>query len=110
MANTYTWSITGLFCYPQSEGQTNVVFNTQWNVSATDGTNNASISGSQPLTYTAGNPFTDYSSLTKEQVIGWVQSAMGAEQVASIQSSLDNQLANLANPPIVTNKLPWETT
>lgn len=109
MPNTYTWSIPALFCYPQSEGQADVVFNAQWNVSATDGTNNISISGTQPLTYEAGSTFIPYASLTKEIVIEWVQAAMGSDQVAAILSQLDSQIANLENPPIINPPLPWNS-
>jgi hypothetical protein len=105
--NTYTWVVDSLDCIPLSDGQTNVVSCVHWRVNGTDGTHNATVYGTQPLTYTAGSPFTTYSALTKATVIGWVQAAMGSEQVASIQQNLDNQIANLANPPIVQPPLPW---
>lgn len=107
MANTYAWSIVSLDCIPSTEGQSNVVSLVHWQVNGTDGTNTATIYGTQLMTYKAGEPFTPYSSLTQNTVIGWVQSAMGSTQVASIQQNLDNQIANLANPPIVTPPLPW---
>jgi hypothetical protein len=105
--NTYTWLVESLDCIPSQDGQTNVVSCVHWRVNGTDGTHNATVYGFQPLTYTAGNPFTAYSALTKDTVIGWVQTAIGATQVASIQTNLDNQIANLVNPPIVTPPLPW---
>jgi len=107
MANTYTWVIDSLDCIPSLNGQTNVVSNVHWRVNGTDGTHNSTVYGTQLLTYTAGSPFTAYSALTKDTVIGWVQAAMGAERVALIQTTLDNLIANLANPPIVTPPLPW---
>jgi len=107
MANTYTWIIEGLDCIPSQDGQTNVVSNVHWRINGTDGTHNATVYGTQALTYTAGSPFTAYSALTEATVIEWVQAAMGAAQVTAIQTNLDNQIANLANPPIVTPNLPW---
>jgi hypothetical protein len=107
--NTYTWLIESLDCIPSLEGQTNVVSVVHWRVNGTDGTYNATVYGTQSLTYTAGSPFTAYSSLTKDTVIGWVQSAMGAEQVTVIQTNLDKQIADLANPPIITPNLPWSS-
>jgi len=107
MANTYTWLVDSLDCIPSQDGQTNVVSCVHWRVNGTDGTHNATVYGTQQLTYTPGSQFTAYSSLTKDTVIGWVQSAMGNEQVVSIENNLDNQIANLANPPIVTPPLPW---
>ena len=107
MANTYTWLVDSLDCIPSVDGQTNVVSMIHWRVNATDGTHNATIYGVQPLTYTAGNPFTPYANLTEATVIGWLQSAMGASQVTAIQASLDNQINNLINPPVITPNLPW---
>jgi len=107
MANTYTWLVDSLDCIPSVDGQTNVVSNVHWRVNGTDGTNNATVYGVQPLTYTFGSPFTAYSNLTKDTVIEWVKIAMGSEQAASIQTSLDNQIALLASPSVVTLELPW---
>jgi hypothetical protein len=107
MPNTYTWNIQFLDCVPSQDGQSNVVSNVHWIVNGTDGTHSSSVYGTQPLAYVEGSPFTAYSDLTQNTVIGWVQSAMGSTQVASIQQNLDNQISNLANPPIVTPPLPW---
>ena len=109
MANTYNWLIDALDCIPSLDNQTNVVSMVHWRVNGTDGTYSATVYGTQSLTYTVGSPFTSYSGLTQDTVIQWVQSAMGAEQVAAIQTNLDNQIINLINPPIVTPTLPWST-
>jgi hypothetical protein len=105
--NTYTWSVDSIDCIPSLEGQTNVVSNVHWRVNATDGTHDVTTYGVQPLTYTAGSSFTEYEGLTLETVIGWVQSAMGTDKVAEIQTQLDKMIDNLANPQIVSPKLPW---
>ena len=105
--NTYTWNITQLDCYPNAEGQTNLVFNVHWNVTATDGTNTTNVYGVQPLTYVAGSQFTPFANLTQAEVIGWIQSAMGNEQITAIQTNLDIKINELANPTVITPKLPW---
>lgn len=107
MANTYTWVIEAMDCVPQEDGQTDVVMTVHWRQNATDGTYNATVYGTVGLTYTARSPFTPYSSLTQQQVIGWVQDALGTEQCAQITSSLDQQIADQVNPPVVTPPLPW---
>jgi len=105
---TITWQIDSLSCYPQEEGQTDVVFSAAWRVNGTDGTYNATVYGSQSLSpYTEGTPFTPYADLTQAQVIGWVQDAMGEEQVAAINANIEQQIQNQINPPVVTPKLPW---
>lgn len=107
MANTYTWVIEAMDCVPQEDGQTDVVMTVHWRQNATDGTYNATVYGTVGLTYTAGSPFTPYSSLTQQQVIGWVEEALGPEQCAQITANLAQQLADQVTPPVVTPPLPW---
>jgi hypothetical protein len=105
--NTYTWNIEQLDCTPSVDGQINVVSTIYWRISATDNTNNATIYGTQALAFDAKNAFTAYSDLTKDQVIRWVQEAMGINTITALQESLDKQLEALVNPPIVIQPLPW---
>jgi hypothetical protein len=109
MATTYNWTISAMDCVPQEDGHTDVVVTAHWNVSATDGTYTASVYGTQSFTYNPETSFTPYADLTQEQVVGWVQDAMGAESVASLEANLDTQIENQINPPIVTPPLPWAT-
>jgi hypothetical protein len=109
---TITWSIEQLSCYPQELGETDVVFSAAWRVNGVDDTSGtplyATVYGSQGLApYTPTSPFTPYADLTQAQVIGWVQDAMGAEQVAAINANIEQQIENQVNPPIVTPPLPW---
>jgi len=107
MANTYTWKIEALDCAPSAESQTNVVNTIHWRVNGTDGVHNATVYGTQGVTYTAGSPFTAFNSLTEAQVVGWLQSAMGAEKVTELETNLDAQIAALVTPAVVTPALPW---
>jgi Cu/Ag efflux pump CusA len=105
--NTYTWLVDSIDCIPSLENKTNVVSVIHWRVNGTDGTHNATTYGTQPLTYTTDSSFTEYAGLTLETVIEWVQTAMGSDQVTTIQTQLDKMIDNLANPIIVSPKLPW---
>lgn len=107
MANTYTWVIEQMDCVPQEDGKTDVVMTVHWRQNATDGTYNATVYGTVGLTYTAGSPFTPYADLTQQQVIGWVEEALGPEQCAQITANLAQQLADQVTPPVVTPPLPW---
>ena len=107
MSVTNTWVIKQMDCYPQSEGQTDVVFTIHWRVNAADGVYTATSYGTVGVTYAAGSSYTPYAQLTQQQVVGWVQTAMGPEQVASIESSLSTNIADQVNPPVVTPPLPW---
>lgn len=107
MAIEYTWSIAALECYPEYEGQTDVVFTVHWTLNGTDGTYNGSVYGSVGLTLDEGATFTPYADLTEAQVIGWVQDALGDEQVAAYEANVAQQIADQANPPVVAPPLPW---
>ena len=107
MANTYTWLIEAMECIPQEGNETDVVITVYWRQNASDGTYNATVYGTVGLTYTPGSPFTPYADLTQDQVIGWVQSALGPERCAALTKNLDTQIADQVNPPVVMPPLPW---
>jgi len=107
MSNTYNWLIDSLDCIPSLNGQNNVISCVHWRVNGSDGTNNSEVYGTQQLTYEEGSLFINYSDLTKDDVIGWVQKAMGIDTVTKLQEFLDKQIENLANPLVITLPLPW---
>lgn len=107
MSITTTWIVEQMNCYPTYESQTDVVFNVAWRANATDGTYNATSYGTVGITYVAGSPYTPFADLTQAQVVGWVQAALGQEQVDAIDAGLATNIANQVNPPTVTPPLPW---
>lgn len=107
MPITNTWAIVQLDCYPELDGETDVVFVCHWTLNATDGTYNGSVYGTVGVTLDEGATFTPYADLTEAQVIGWVQDALGEEQVAAYEANVARQIADQANPPVVTPPLPW---
>jgi hypothetical protein len=114
MAVSYFWTINPLEAYPTASGETDVVFTAHWQLHATEEVDGkeytAQSIGTQGLTYEAGTPFTPFEELTLEQVQGWVEGAMGEEQVNNMKASLATNIANQINPPIVTLQSPWLTT
>jgi hypothetical protein len=102
---TITWVIEWMQCYPQAEGQTDVVFQVGWRANGTDGTYNATIYSTCAVTYKAGSPYTPYANLTQDQVLGWIWSS-GVDKAAT-EANLDTQISNLANPPVIQPPLPW---
>jgi hypothetical protein len=108
MTTTYTWLVEQLDCVPSLDKQTNVVSVVHWRLNGTNDTHNATVYGTQYLPYIESNLFTEYSDLTLETVIAWVQAAMGNEQIQAIKTDLDSQIVSLTNPPIISPALPWE--
>ncbi len=106
---TFTWNVIQMNCYPQADGETDVVFTVHWTASGEQTENDVVYTGSSygscGVTYEAGTPYTPYADLTQEQVLGWIW-ANGVDKnatEASIQGQIDNQI----NPPVVTPPLPW---
>ena len=104
MSTTITWTITALNCYPQSEGETDVVFNVHWSCTGTQDTYSASVYNTCQVTYTGG-AFTPYNQLTQDQVLDWIW-AGGVDKTAT-ETSVDQMIQNQINPPVVTPPLPW---
>ena len=109
MTATINWTVTAMDCYPQAEGQTDVVFTVHWTCSGTqtqnDKTYNGSVYSTCAVTYTAGSPYTPYASLTQQQVLGWIW-ASGVNQAAT-EAAVQTQINNQINPPVVQLPLPW---
>jgi hypothetical protein len=104
MAITYTWTVIKMNCYPQKDGNTDVVFTVYWTCAGTDGTYNASIYNTCNVPLTQGT-YTPYADLTQDQVLGWIW-ANGVDQT-SAETAIAQQIENQINPPVVTPPLPW---
>jgi hypothetical protein len=118
-----TWKIETLNCKPSFDGKTDVVETIHWRLNcvegqifsntdgeiplSTDGYYATSVYGSQKVTYKESISFIDYNNLTEEILVQWVKDALGEEQVATYEASVNNQLEALKNPTVVTPILPW---
>lgn len=107
MAITNTWAVQQMDCYPEVDGETDVVFTVHWTLTGSDGTYTGYVYGSQAVAVDPEASFTPYADLTQEQVIGWVKNAMGEEQVTVYEQNVAEQINNQIAPPVVTPPLPW---
>ena len=107
MAATFTRSVSenGLACHASAEGQTSVVFDVDWRCDGIESGHSGSVYGSCSVTYTRGDAFTAYGSLTQNQVLGWIWAAgvNKNETEASVQAQVDEK----ATPTITKPDLPW---
>ena len=107
MAIVNTWAVIQMDAYPELDGEQDVVFTVHWQLNGTDGTYAGSGYGSVGVSLSSSGAFTPYADLTEAQVIGWVQDALGEEQVARYEANVAQQIENQINPPVVTPPLPW---
>jgi hypothetical protein len=108
MAITTVWNVTQMDAYPEVDGHADVVITAYWRLTATDGTYTASMPGAVSFALDPSESFTPYPDLTEAQVVGWVQGVYGSAYTASLEASVTEEVALLANPPIVSPPLPWE--
>lgn len=98
------WVITAMDCYPQADGQTDVVFVAHWSCIASQDEYSTTIYSTCAIPAPTGT-FVPYADLTQDQVLGWVW-ANGVDQTAT-EAAANQQLANLITPPVVSPPLPW---
>ena len=107
MSATITWTVTAMDCYPQADGEADVVFNVHWTCSGVQDTYNGSVYATSAVPISSTGAFTPYADLTQEQVLGWIW-ANGVDQAAT-EAAVQQQIDNQINPPVVTPPLPWAT-
>ena len=112
MAISYNWDVNTVDVYPTDEGQTDVIYNVHWRLNAVDtqvdaegNPYTASVYGTQVLDTSDLSGFIDFDSVTSAEVQGWVEGAMGEEEVQSLKDSLDSNIAGQITPTSVTKTL-----
>ena len=117
MAISYEWNCKTCDTYPTKSGKSNVVFNVHWRLTATDGTNtykdsegndvnySSSMCGTQAVSTDDLSSFKNWSSLTNADVQGWVETALTADTVTAMKSSLDAEISEKVSPTSVTKTL-----
>ena len=100
-------------CYPTYDQNTDVVFTVHWDCLGSEivsgSTYNGRVYGATGVTFHSGSDFTPYENLIPSQVLGWVWDAMGSGSKENYENSVQSQINNLINPPIVTPPLPWSS-
>ena len=101
---TFTWSI------PDTErnAETGCIEVLHWRLTATDGTNILAHYGTVGLPPKAPTDptFVAYDQVTLSDAIQWAQAQIGADAVQAHEAALTQELAALANPPVLSGT-PW---
>lgn len=103
----YTWGFPVLGVVYNEDGMMNVIQTVNWTLTATDGDYTASCYGSVGLPAPSPASFTPYEDVTEAQVQAWTIEALGAEQVASMESGLAGQIEAQKNPTGGNLPPPW---
>ena len=113
MAITYAWDVKTCDVYPSKSSKSNVVHNVHWRLTAEDDANQdadgnnitATVYGSQGLDVSDLSSFINWSDLTSSDVQGWVEAAIGADEVTAMKAGLDAQIGEIVSPSSVTKTL-----
>ena len=111
MAISYTWDVKTVDTYPShtddnSNTESDVIYNVHWRLTGEDDANNdadgnpqqGSAYGSISLDVSDLSSFTAFDSVTASNVQGWVESALGSDEVTSLKSGIDAQIAEKVTP------------
>ena len=113
MAIGYTWDVSTVDTYPTHNSQSDVVYNVHWRLTAEDDANQdadgnnwtATVYGTQSVDTSDLSSFTAFADLSASDVQGWVETAMGADEVTDLKASLDAQIAAKITPTSVTKTI-----
>ena len=99
MAIGYSWNCGTIDVYThEHNGHEQVIYNVHWQVAKEDGEYVGSSYGTQPLNTENIQDFKPFDEVTSEMVEAWVKDAMGEEEIARIEESLDQQIEGQKNP------------
>ena len=103
---TYTWNNKTVDTYPSFEGETDVIFNVHWRLTGEDTDGNVgSTYGTIALDTSDLSNFTPFADITEEQINGWVEAAMGEDEIQAKKDAIDAQIAEKVNPTVVTKTI-----
>jgi len=112
MAINYTWDVSTVDV-KEIDGNADTVFNVHWRLTGTDDANNdakgnpqaATVYGTIGLDTEDLSDFTAFADLTVSDVQGWVEAAMGADEVQSKKDNVDTIIAELITPTVQTKQV-----
>ena len=113
MAIGYTWDVSTCDTYPTKDSKSDVVYNVHWRLTATDDTNKdsdgnnwtATSYGSQGVNTSDLSSFIAFADLKASDVQGWVEAALGADEVTALKAGLNAQIAEKITPTSVTKTI-----
>tara|TARA_R110001632_G_scaffold91511_1_gene196115 strand:- start:138 stop:461 length:324 start_codon:yes stop_codon:yes gene_type:complete len=102
-----TWSIVQLDYAVSLDSETDVVNNSHWQCVDVDAAGNQGrVYGSVAIPTDNITNFIPYTDITEAQALEWTKTALGAEEVASMEANVAAQLA-LLEDPLEGSGTPW---
>lgn len=106
MTITYKWIINNTASILEADQfHSYVIYSVNWTLTASSGAAVASTSGKTRIGDADVIDFTPYNEVTTEQLISWVESALGESTVNTMKAALAAQVEKQLNSPL--NNLPF---
>jgi len=105
----YTYIINQMYTV-SVPSETNYVVQVNYTYTGVDGEFSSSINDSCFYNVTEGSTFVPYEDLTKDIVVGWIESSLGEDAIKNNQDCIANQIEMQKNPPVTPEyqPLPFE--
>ena len=116
MAINYTWDVSTVDV-KEIDGNADTVFNVHWQLNAEDDANtvkddfgndvpiSTSVYGTVGLNTEDLSDFITFADLTVSDVQGWVEAAMGEDEITNMKANLDATIAELVTPTVQTKQV-----
>ena len=112
MAINYTWDVSTVDV-KEIDGNADTVFNVHWRFTGTDNSNNdakgkpqtATVYGTQSLDTSDLSNFKTFADLTVSDVQGWIEVALGADEVQAKKDGINAIIAELVTPTVQTKQV-----
>lgn len=98
MAVSYTWNVSNVEVQFSKDGFTDVITTVHWRYVGEENGHEVELYGMCNLPDPQAETFVEYASVTANDVQTWVEGCIGAEQVASMQMNIADQLAEKQTP------------
>ena len=109
MAQTFKKSITKLDTVDSYDGKDDVVYNVEWYYIIQDDSNDTQdqLLYETKLNIDGIGSFTDYSSLTESDVIGWIEALLTTDEDTKIKTTLTGMINRKKGGLYYNKDLPW---
>lgn len=102
MTITYKWIINDTASVLETDQfHSYVIYSVNWTLTASSGTAFASTSGKTRIGDASVLDFTPYNDVTNEQLISWVESALGEDTVNTMKAALAAEVEKQLKSPLI---------
>lgn len=103
----YTWTFSNCMVIQNLDGLENVIKSVDWKLTASDKKHSVSAGGTTEFNGIDPSNYTEFTKITKDQMIEWVLSGISEEEMNALKDQLEKQLVELNKPVLVQMPLPF---